>query len=100
MSAAETWRNEPELHETPDGRISPLWNVNGTIYDAVIADPWFGKKPRDETIFGRKHVPVSMLLAFVREPENIDDINLFESYEDTMLLKNLHALAYTYNGAV
>lgn len=91
--------------------------MNGTIFDSIIADPYFGFVPIGKML-PEDYVDMTFVLAFVKEPEDYDApieelrfeyefsarpdfIRVFSCYRmehfmDTMLLKNLHALAWHY----
>ena len=44
FSARESWENKltGDWTTTFDGKISPMFKMNGTLYDSFIADPYFG----------------------------------------------------------
>ena len=65
MTCQETYQLHSQIARGK-GPISPLRRLNSTVYDTIIADPYFGTKPKVDKIFGLKYSPVSMLVAFVR----------------------------------
>ena len=74
--------------------------MNSTLYDGLIADPWFGHEPHPQMPpFTGVSERVARVIAFVREPK---DYNAppEEHYRDTMLMKNLHALAWNHQHSV
>ena len=70
-----------------------MFQMNGTTYDNVICDPWFGIAPHENMLpKGFKKRP--MVLAFLRKPYPIYTQEKFEEYvKDHFLLKTLHLLA-------
>ena len=94
MGVEEVWTNRNLNAADPDFTYSPLIRLNGTMYDKLIADPYFGFAPLGKML-PEGFVDMSFVLALVKEPESYD-APLEEHFMDTMLLKNLHALAWHY----
>lgn len=64
FSINEAWVNRDIM---TGEKISSLFHMNGTIYDQVICDVWFGDSPHAKTLpKGFEKRP--MLLAFVKKP--------------------------------
>lgn len=47
MGVYETWTNRFHISGTDmqAPRLTPLHKMNATLYDGLIADPWFGFEP-------------------------------------------------------
>lgn len=71
MSAEEAWKNMESVSPTnePLKPYSNLIRLNGTLYDSLIADPWFGSPIHDvHKLTPEKKAP--FVIAFVREPQD------------------------------
>lgn len=101
MGVYETWRNR--LHSAPEdstSKLTPLHKMNATLYDGLIADPWFGNEPHPQMPpFTANNERVARVIAFVREPSDLA-APLEEHYRDTMFMKNLHALSWNHQHSV
>lgn len=74
--------------------------MNATLYDGLIADPWFGNEPHPQMPpFTAISERVARVIAFVRKPANLT-APLEEHYRDTMFMKNLHALSWNHQHSV
>ena len=93
FSINEAWVNR----DIETGRvISPMFQMNGTMYDQVVCDPWFGVSPHEKTLpKGFKKRP--MVLAFVKKPHPMHTEERFTEYaRENFLMKTLHLLAQDY----
>ena len=97
FSINEAWVNRDIKTEK---QISPMFQLNGTIYDQVICDPWLGTSPHELMLpKGFKKRP--MVVGFMKKPYPIHTPEKFMDYvHDNHLLKTLHLLAQDYDGMI
>ena len=102
FSARESWENKlaGDWTSSLDGKISPMFKMNGTLYDSFIADPYFGHQPHPKMPpFNNEAHRTAQVIAFMREPGDYDS-EYEDHYLDSVMMKNLHSLAFAYRHSV
>ena len=97
FSINEAWANR----DIETGKqLSTMFQMNSTVYDQVICDPWWGNSPH-ENLLPKEFKKRPMVLSFVRKQDPLHTADMFEEYvRDNFLMKTLHLLAQDYKDYV